>query len=307
MQVGIRHGYPRLPVSRKLAAYVATARPFTLLAPLVGTVAAAGLAVKTGYIEWDALGAEWRRLVFGAATLIMVVIGSNFVNQALDPEDQVNRPWRPVVQRLVTPDEATTLGHLMWFAAILRAATMSVAFGAITVLLVALAYLYSHQPVRLKARPWMGNVGIALARGHLGFLAAWTLWAPWTAPEAWAAGFIMFVFLLGATTAKDYGDAKGDAAHGVKNLVVQYGARNATLLSLPFVLSPPALITIADVHALLQVGTLSFLAVCACVIVLAHHMWRSHDQANRFLEGGRPWAWMYMSLLALQIAFAAPF
>lgn len=302
---GIRAGYPRLPIGAKARAYLATIRPLTVLPVIVGVLAAAAMTVTYGYSDWARILNDWPQLVYGMGTLLIVQAGSNFLNASTDGEDRVNKPYRPVALGVVGRDEAATIGHLLWFFAIARAAITSPAFGFLTTLIVATSYAYSAPPMRLKRRPWMGNVGIAIARGLLGVVAAWTLWAPWAAPEPWAVGAILGLFLLGAATAKDFNDATGDAAHGVRTLVVAHGPRKAALLSLPFTITPILTIPIAHHYGLVQVPLGAYVASSLLIVVFAHRLLFRHGSGNWFFENGKAWVWMYVAMVGLLAAFAA--
>jgi 4-hydroxybenzoate polyprenyltransferase len=301
--VGIRASYPRIPASAKARAYIAASRPFTLLAVFVGVIAAAAMNVSYGNTTWGAVLSDWRHLLFGLATLLMVQIGGNFVNQATDTEDEINKQYRPVVRGIISREEASTIGHLLWFFAILRAATMGWEFGVLIAGLVAVSYSYSTPPIRFKQVPWGGNISVAVARGMLGFIAAWTLWGPVTDPRPWIAGGILTLFLVGATTAKDFADEAGDRAMGVRNLVVLYGPRKAALISLPFILSPIVTLALAG-QGLLSVNLIAYLVATLVLLVFAYELLYAHAFENKVLEGNKPWFWMYMSLLALQVVFA---
>jgi len=297
--VGIRDTYPLVPAA-KFAAYLACARPFTWLAPLVGVVCAAGMATRYGYTSWASVAASWHLLVYGATTLLLLVVGNNFVNQSTDREDAINRAYRPVVRGLVSSQEAATIGHFLWFAALLRAATISVAFGVLVALLVTISYAYSHPPIRLKARPWLGNAAIAVARGGLGFLAAWSLWAPPLALPALMAALVLTVFLVGATTAKDFADLPGDAACGVRTLPVKYGPATAALLSHIWIVGGLTLLFVLP----LELSPLTTGLALLAGLGLMASMETQHDKPNAVLEGNRPWLFMYLALLALQVALA---
>jgi geranylgeranylglycerol-phosphate geranylgeranyltransferase len=55
--------------------------------------------------------------------------------------------------------------------------------------------------------------------------------------EPWYIGFIYFLFLMGATTTKDFADIEGDRAAGCITLPVKYGAtRSARAISPAFLL-----------------------------------------------------------------------
>lgn len=301
---GIKTTYPRLPFSGKLRAYLACSRPFTWLAVLVGVLAASVMAVQYDYTAWEVILSQWHVVLYGAATLLMVVIGNNFVNQATDPEDRVNRTYRPVVQGLIAQEEASTIGHMLWILGVLRATTLNLSFGVIVTILVIISYGYSHAPLRLKARPWMGNVGIGLARGGLGFLAAWSLVAPVFAQEALAAAGVLTIFVVGATTAKDFSDETGDRRFGVKTLVVRYGPQQAAGLSIPFIISPIILIPVLDWLGILRVPVYAIALLGVVLTLFVHSMLKENQIQNRFLEASRPWAYMYGSLLVLQVVLA---
>ncbi len=84
---------------------------------------------------------------------------------------------------------------------------------------------YSAPPIRLKRHPVGSNVIIALIRGCLLKVAGWAAVATvLTSIEPWYIGSIYLVFLLGATTTKDFADIEGDRAAGCITLPVKYGA-----------------------------------------------------------------------------------
>lgn len=288
-----------------MRAYLACSRPFTWLAVLVGVAAATMMAIRYDHTTWAHVLQEWRHLAYGAATLLIVVIGNNFVNQSTDREDEVNKEYRPVVKGYIRPDEAATIGHLLWIMGILRAATLGTSFGVIVTLLVLICYAYSHPPVRLKARLWLGNVSIAFARGGLGFLAAWSLWAPVSAPEALAAAGVLTVFLVGATTAKDFSDEAGDRRFGVQTLVVRYGPKTAANLSAPFILSPILLLPLLNLTGILRVPIWAIAGSGVILFYFLERMFHANEKRNGILEGSPAWVLMYVSLLALQATFAA--
>ena len=48
-------------------------------------------------------------------------------------------------------------------------------FLIIVSILILITIAYSVPPLRLKKRLWISNISIAIPRGLLGFLAAWTI------------------------------------------------------------------------------------------------------------------------------------
>lgn len=263
------------------------------------------MAVAYGHATWGEIVAGWPSVVHAVATLLIVQVGSNAVNQGTDlVEDRVNRPYRALPRGVVSSSEALAVGHVLWFFAILRAATLGFAFGVFVTLIVAVSYSYSSPPLRLKASPWMGNIGIALARGVFGFLAAWSVFGPVSAPEPWIVGFVLWLFLLGAATAKDFGDEAGDRSAGVRTLVVAYGPAKAAWLSLPFALSPILVVPVMGRIGWIAVDVFAYLGASFLVVVFVRSLVLHQGSANRVLEAGKPWVRGYVALMGIMVMFA---
>lgn len=301
---GIKAGYPRLPISTKARAYAQLCRPFTLQAPMVGALCAVGMVIQYGHATLDGVLDSWRRVVYAMATLLMVQVGSNFVNQATDVvEDRVNRSYRPIPRGVVSVDEALTIGHVLWFLAAARAVTLGAPFTIIVLAIVLLSYLYSTPPLRLKARLHIGYVAVAAARGLLGLVGVWSLFGPLDAPQPWVAGGILFAFLLGGVASKDFLDVAGDALANVQTWVVRYGSNGARLLMLPFILSPILTLPLSEQFGLLDLQPAAYAASVGTILTLAHRLLFAHDRPNRYLEGTPVWTFMYLSLMAMMLAF----
>ena len=73
-------------------------------------------------------------------------------------------------------------------------------------------YLYSVPPFRTKRLGIWANVTIAIPRGVLLKVAGWSSVKTIVGVEPWYIGAIFGLFLLGATTTKDFADMEGDRA-----------------------------------------------------------------------------------------------
>src|SRR3989454_12788319 len=71
------------------------------------------------------------------------------------------------------------------------------------------------------------NLTIAVPRGCLLKVAGWSMVASVLHLEPWFIGTIFLLFLLGATTSKDFSDMEGDAAHGCVTLPIRLGVNRA--------------------------------------------------------------------------------
>jgi chlorophyll/bacteriochlorophyll a synthase len=214
--------------------YWAFARPFTLIPPMVGIFSGALIG----------FGATRVKFPFLHVALAVVAAGvlnaaSNGLNQICDfKNDSINKPHRPLPSGRMTPRAAWT------FTAILYAVALGLVWAVnwqtfVIYLVAALSTVaYSAPPVRLKRRTFGSNIIIALIRGGLLKVAGWAAVATVLASvEPWYIGSIYFVFLLGATTTKDFADIEGDRAADCITLPVRYGARwSARAISPAFIL-----------------------------------------------------------------------
>ncbi len=296
--------YPgwRVGLSRKVGAYIELIRPFTLLAPLFGGLGASFIAL----VVQDFEGFRWSTLVYGVATLMILNAASNCMNAAYDAHiDRINKPYRPVPKGLITRDEASSLAFMLYFLGLFRAILISYQFFAIVLIITIITIYYSMPPVRLKRRFWVSNMTIAIARGLLGFLAGWTIFGDPTDPTAWVIGGILAIYLVGATTSKDFTDVEGDRKYGMRTLPVVYGPKRAALISGPFFIVPFALIPIGVLRGHLIEGA-NYLLVL--FIWGAYVMWLLQTHATERdpnFENSPVWKHMYLMLFALQLGFAA--
>ena len=99
-------------------------------------------------------------------------------------------------------------------------------------------------PLRTKQRGIWANVTIAIPRGVLLKVAGWscvkTIWGV----EPWFIGAIFGLFLLGASTTKDFADMEGDARGGCRTLPILYGVRRAAWMISPSFVLPFLLISV---------------------------------------------------------------
>jgi 4-hydroxybenzoate polyprenyltransferase len=257
-------------------------------------------------------------LVLGAGTLAAGILNaaSNALNQIFDLKiDRINKPNRPLCTGAISVGSAGVFGVLATLASLALAAWISwttgnwatlALFGAATVFSIA----YSAPPLRMKARGWLANLTIALPRGTLLKVAGWSLAASILSVEAWYIGAIMGLFLLGATSTKDFADMKGDAAQGVRTLPVAYGARKAAKIITPFLIVPWIMIPAGGQLGILtpplgQEFDLIMLGL-VCVLWGAHVAVRvlENPEALTRTENHPAWRHMYYLMLFVQIGFA---
>src|SRR5262249_41721373 len=223
-------------------AYVDLARPFTLVAPALGFMSGALTAVGAVPREPWSAGLLVAPLL-GSAMAALLNAGNNALNQIYDLEiDRVNKPTRPL------PSGRLTIPDVWWFTNSTYAIALVLAWLVapagrhecfwLVVIAVVCTYLYSVPPFRTKRLGIWANVTIAIPRGTLLKVAGWSSVKTIAGVEPWYIGAIFGLFLLGATTTKDFADMDGDRRGGCRTLPIQYGVRRAAWMISPSFVIP---------------------------------------------------------------------
>jgi len=303
------HADGRVKALKKVNGFIALARPFTLIAPAVGVFA--GVLMALAYYDNFAWGASHFLLLFGSAVLFsMINTASNAYNQVYDADnDMVNKPARPIPAGIITKNEALYFSIFLYLLAFLVAFFIGTFFFIFTSLFILITLLYSAPPIRLKDKLWVANISIAVARSWLLLLAGWSIFpgADPFAPSIWFVGFILFVFLLGTASTKDFTDMEGDRKFGARTLPVVYGPAKSARIIAPFFVIPFALIPLGVILG--YVSSLSIMLVPLAVwgVWVATHLRTAADNPAQSFENSPVWVHMYLMLMALQAGFCTVF
>ena len=159
-------------VPGKLKGFVELVRPFTLMAPIIGGTSSALISYRVHFgtiplptisdvfpfIRWDFPAAT--TIIWGVLALVFVNAASNTLNQVHDVEiDRVNKPYRPIPAGIVTKDEARTMAWILYLVTLWRSAWVNRTFAFFVLLLMLTTIAYSAEPVRLKKRLFLNNLG----------------------------------------------------------------------------------------------------------------------------------------------------
>jgi 4-hydroxybenzoate polyprenyltransferase len=151
------------------------------------------------------------------------------------------------------------------------------------------------------------NVTIAIPRGVLLKVAGWSSVKTIVGVEPWYIGAIFGLFLLGASTTKDFADMEGDARGGCRTLPIIYGVRRAAWMISPSFVIPFVMIAVGAWMGVLT-GNFVLLQVLALVMT-AYGLYvcylmlrRPEDLAVE--ENHVSWAHMYRMMFVAQIGFA---
>jgi len=333
-------GWPRVPSVRSFASrarlYFAFTRPFTLLPPTFGVVSGALCAFGSAHNpdpDRRLSAAVVLMIALGSMTAALLNAASNVINQYHDLEiDRRNKPQRPLVSGAIRPSTGRRFAALLYVLAI-APTWMIVVHPRVTLWEKATAPLREHQcffiylagllftlvysdPAwgRTKRFGIWANLTIAVPRGCLLKVAGWSMVASVVHLEAWYIGAIFLLFLLGATSSKDFSDMEGDAAHGCMTLPIRLGVERAARFIAPFFVLPWLLIPIgAFLPDPLSRGpiltgdrvllTLLGLVLCAWGAWTARLILRD-PQALARSENHPSWTHMYLMMMCAQVGFA---
>jgi 4-hydroxybenzoate polyprenyltransferase len=320
--------------------YLQLSRPFTLLPPLLGIVSGAVCA-------WGSAHNPDPQRLLTLSVVLTVALGSlcasfmnaasNAVNQIADLEiDRVNKPDRPLVTGAIPVGNAwrfTWVFYLLalvptWAVVVYPFTTwrekLAAPIGAhetfyiyLAGLLFTLAYSLPSWG-RTKARGMWANWTIAVPRGCLLKVAGWAMVARVGHWEPWALGAIFMLFLVGASSTKDFADIEGDRAGGCRTLPILHGARKAAWIIAPFFVLPWLLVPIFahvrdpqnPTHAILTGNATALTALgvllTAWGIYTVYLILRDPDELTR-TENHPSWRQMYLMMMAAQIGFAVAY
>jgi 4-hydroxybenzoate polyprenyltransferase len=298
----------------KGALWLELSRPFTLVAPALGVVS--GAVTAAGAEPPDRWTSDLAAFTAIGALMAMVLnAANNALNQIYDVEiDRVNKPQRPLTSGRLSIHDAWIFTWLAYAAALVLA--WFVAPGGrrecfwIVVIATIFTLIYSIPPLRTKQRGIWANVTIAIPRGVLLKVAGWscvkTIWGV----EPWFIGAIFGLFLLGASTTKDFADMEGDAKGGCRTLPLLYGVRRAAWMISPAFVLPFLLISYGTFTGILT-GNFWILQALAAGMTLygtyvCYLMLRRPEDlaidANHV-----SWAHMYRMMFVAQVGFAVAY
>ena len=213
-------------------------------------------------------GVSGRWLVAGVGVTLagpLVCATSQAVNDWYDRKvDAINEPNRPIPSGRIPGRWGLYIACLWTALSLFVAAALGVWVFIAAVIGLALAWIYSAPPLRLKQNGWLGNSAVGLAYEGL----------PWfTGAAAMASSLpdirviaLALLYSLGAhgiMTLNDFKSIEGDTVMGVRSLPVQLGVGGAVRLAC-FVMALPQAVVI--VLLLRWAHPLHALAVAALLI-----------------------------------------
>ena len=222
---GIKEGYPLVPLPEKAKGFIALMRPMTMTGGLV-----AGLFLVMLASYYYNIPFSLSLALLTGICLAILHAASQALNQAAKEEieiDKINKPYRPVVKGIITPEEA------MLFSVILFLIVAVIAFAIKPIFIIGITIIaffsifYTLPPLRMKRRFILNNVWQGIARGFLPPVAVFSIFSPHLDILPVALGIIIALWILGLQSAKDIGDVEGDKKFGIRNFFTVLGEEKA--------------------------------------------------------------------------------
>jgi geranylgeranylglycerol-phosphate geranylgeranyltransferase len=286
-------------------------RPFTLVAPALGF--ASGAATAAGAAPRESWSLDL--LLYPCIGLVMAAVlnaASNALNQIYDLEiDRINKPKRALPSGRLSHREAWTFTLVAYGVALVLA--WLVAPGGrhecfwIVVVATVITVLYSAPPFRTKRLGIWANLTIAIPRGVLLKVAGWSAVKTVVGTEPWFIGSVFGLFLLGASTTKDFADMEGDARGGCRTLPIIYGVRKAAWMISPSFILPFIMIAVGTRLRILT-GTPALLYALSIVMTIygayVCYLMLRRPEDLAVEENHVSWAHMYRMMFVAQVGFA---
>ncbi len=296
---------------KRAGLFVELSRPFTLVAPALGFASGAATAYGAAPRElWHP-----HLILYPLIGLTMAAVlnaASNALNQIYDLEiDRVNKPKRPLPSGRLSLHDAWVFTWVAYAVALVLAWLVEPGGRHecfwIVVVATIITFLYSVPPFRTKRLGIWANVTIAIPRGVLLKVAGWSAVKTVFGAEPWYIGAIFGLFLLGASTTKDFADMEGDARGGCRTLPIIYGVtRAAWMISPSFVI--PFLMISAGAWAGILTGNFILLQILSAVMtaygIYVCYLMLRRPEDLAVEENHVSWAHMYRMMFVAQIGFA---
>ena len=291
-----------------LRVYWTFARPFTLVPPMTGIFSGALLGYGATHASVHPV-----RIALAVLAAGVLNAASNALNQICDlTNDRINKPHRPLPSGELTMRQAWVFTAAAYILALAMVAVVNRETFAIYVIAALATVAYSAPPVRLKRHPVGSNLIIALVRGCLLKVAGWAAVATVLASiEPWYIGSIYLVFLLGATTTKDFADIEGDRAAGCITLPVKYGAIWSARAITPSFILPWLMLPLGLALHVLSGDPAAILALSAIMLIWgAYVAYLINKDPHRLVTEGEnhpSWHHMYWMMMVGHLGLAGAY
>lgn len=262
---GVRSGDPRLPSP---SAVLELLKPITWFAPMWAFMCG---VVSSGV----SLGAHWLLAVAGVVLAGPAICGaSQAVNDWFDRKvDAINEPGRPIPSGRIPGRWGLWIAILWSGLSLILARVLGLWVLNAALLGLALAWVYSMPPLRLKQQGWWGPASVALCyEGLSWFTGAAVMKSAFPDGRIVCLAALYSFGAIGIMVLNDFKAVEGDRQMGILSVPVDLGVENAAWMACFLMAAPQVVVTTLlltwgqPIHAGL-VG-LSLIAQCSLMVRL---------------------------------------
>lgn len=294
----------------RLLIYLKFLRPFTLFPPAIGMISG-GITAFGAYPKYKISSEIIINIALGSLMAALLNGASNALNQIYDLEiDKINKPHRYLPSGKITIKEAWIIASTLFIISLILAGLVNWQCFMMAAIATVMTYFYSAPPLRTKRLGIVANITIAIPRGVLLKVCGWSTVKTIDKYEPWLIGLIFGLFLLGATSTKDFSDIEGDRANGCITLPIKYGVRQAAWMIAGFFVFPFLLMP-WGVSTKILTGNPHILSIAGFVLsawglYVAALLVRSPEELTTS-ENHIAWKHMYWMMMATQVVFAVAY
>lgn len=222
---GIKEGYPLVPLPEKAKGFIALMRPMTMTGGIL-----AGFFLVILASSYYNIPLSLSLALLTGICLAILHAASQALNQAAKEEieiDKINKPYRPVVKGIITPEEAMLFSVILFLIAAVLAFAIKPIFIIGISTIAFFSIFYTLPPLRMKRRFVLNNIWQGIARGFLPPVAVFSIFSPHLDILPVALGIIIALWIMGLQSAKDVDDIEGDKEFGIRNFFTVWGEEKA--------------------------------------------------------------------------------
>jgi len=153
------------------------------------------------------------------------------INQYADLElDKINKPWRPLPSGRISIRQALASGAILTLLGLVILLYINTSVFLYGFLFIAILYIYSLPPIRLRKHAFLAYATVGLTFGMLTVLAGWSIFAPLNSSVIMLSIVQFLVFFL-FIPLKDFEDIEGDNSNNCTSFAISFGPHKAAEVS----------------------------------------------------------------------------
>lgn len=210
------------------------------------------------------------RIILAAASASLIAAGGNAINDYFDIEvDKVNKPFRPLPAKKLTPEKALLFWFMTGLAGIILAFQINLISVLIALSAVFLLYVYSF---REKNRVLTGNLIVSLL-GGFAFIYAGAAAGKYTG--VLIPAIFAFLFHFGREIIKDMQDLTADKKRDAVTFAIKYGKKISLLFAgiifmilIVSTIIPYYYLSYSKTYLIIVLFGVDFIVICAYILLV---------------------------------------